>query len=135
MRADQWEATVVVEGQNIGVWDKLTGGEVDSDDSRYRPGGMAPPVSLGGAVTVGNVTLQRLYRLDRDHGQIKWLIGLAGRGNVVINRKALDVDGNAFGKPLTYTGTLKSVTPPEIDSESSDAALISIEVTPVGTVV
>jgi hypothetical protein len=35
---------------------------------------------------------------------------------------------------LVYRGTLKTVTPPEIDSESSDAAVLEIEVTPAGTV-
>jgi len=44
------------------------------------------------------------------------------------------VDGNAFGDPLTYQGRLKTVTPPEVDSMGTDAAMISLEMTPVGTV-
>jgi len=123
-----------VDATDLGVWDKLTGGEVDSEETKYRPGGMGAHVSLGGSVEVGNLTISRLYQLARDHDRIHWLISRAGKGSVVINRQPLDADGNAYGRPLVYTGTLKTVTPPEVDSESSDAALLECEVTPAGTV-
>jgi hypothetical protein len=80
------------------------------------------------------VTLSRLYVLNRDHDRIHWLISRAGKGTCVVSRQPLDVDGNAYGRPLVYTGTLKAVTPPEVDSESSDAAKIELEITPAGTV-
>ena len=35
-------------------------------------------------------------------------------------------------KPLTYTGILKRCTPPEIDSETTTAALIELEMTVSG---
>lgn len=140
-RQDQYSLSMTVDGFRTGVWDKLEGGEVDSEEAKYRPGAMAPMVSLGGSVEVGNLTISRLYNLARDHGAtpaqpggIHWLLGRAGRGQVVINRQPLDADGNAFGSPLVYTGTLKTVTPPEVDSESSDAALLECEITPAGTV-
>jgi hypothetical protein len=41
----------------------------------------------------------------------------------------MDIEGNVFGKPLVYNGRLKRVTPPEVDSEASGAALVEIEVT------
>lgn len=123
-----------LDGTNTGVWDKLTGGEVDSEETKYRPGGMGPHVSLGGSVEVGNLTISRLYILNRDHDNIHWMISRAGKGKVVVNRQPLDADGNAYGRPLVYTGTLKTVTPPEVDSESSDAALLECEITPAGTV-
>lgn len=133
-RQDQYAVSMSVDGEKFGVYDKLSGGEIDSEEAKYRPGAMAPMVSLGGTVEVGNLTISRLYVLNRDHDRIHWLVGRVGKGQVVISRQPLDVDGNAYGKPLVYTGTLKTVTPPEVDSESSDAALLECEITPAGTV-
>lgn len=135
MRKDQHRVTVVVDGRKLGVWDVLTGGETDSDELKYRPGGMAPQISLGGTVTVGQVIVSRLYKLDRDHSLIHWLLGRVGKGNAIVNKAVLDPDGNAYGKPLVTTGTLKRVTPPEVDSNATgDAATIEIEITPEGVV-
>jgi hypothetical protein len=136
-RQDQYAITLNVDGVDMGVWDKLSGGEIDSEESKYKPGGMGAHISLGGSVEVGNITVSRLYNLNRDHegaNGIHWLISRVGKGNVTVNRQPLDVDGNAFGRPLVYTGKLKTVTPPEVDSESADAALIECEITPAGTV-
>jgi hypothetical protein len=132
-RQDQYAVTLTVDGVLLGVFDALEGGEVDSEETRYKPGGMGAPISLGGSVEVGNLTLSRLYVLNRDHDRIHWL-SRAGKGACVVSRQPLDVDGNAYGRPLVYTGTLKAITPPEVDSESSDAAKLELEITPAGTV-
>lgn len=137
MRQDQYAVTFNVDNVDLGVWDKLSGGEIDSEETKYKPGNMGPHVSLGGSVEVGTLTVSRLYTLAMFHGgddRIHWLIGRAGKGQCTLNRQPLDADGNAYGRPLVYTGTLKSVNPGEIDSESSDALLIECEVTPAGTV-
>jgi hypothetical protein len=135
MRKDQHRVTVIVDGKNLGVFDVLTGGETDSDELKYKPGGMAPLISLGGVVTVGQLIVSRLYRLQRDHLQVHWLLGRVGKGNVVVNKAVLDPDGNAFGKPLVTKGVLKRVTPPEVDSNATgDAAVIELEITPEGVV-
>jgi len=134
MRKDTWDVTVVVDGRKFWTWDVMTGGETDSDQLTYKPGGMANAVSLGGSVTVGQVVLSKLYDLQRDTAQIKWLLSRVGKGNVVINKQPLDVDGNAYGSALVYHGILKRVTPPEVDSTSTDAATYEIEVTPAGLV-
>jgi hypothetical protein len=133
-RQDQYAVTLNIDGRDMGVWDKLNGGEIDSEESKYKPGGMAPHVSLGGSVEVGNLTLGRLYVLNRDHDLIHWLIGRVGKGSVVANRQPLDVDANAYGRPIVYTGKLKTVTLPEVDSESADPAVVELEITPAGTV-
>jgi hypothetical protein len=134
MRQDQYDVKVSVDGQDLGTWDKFTGGEVDSDETTYKPGGMAPRISLGGSVNVGAVTVSRLFDLTRDEPIVHWLISRAGKGQAVVSKQPLDVDGNVNGRPLVYSGKLKQVNPPEVDSESSDAALIELEVTPAGTV-
>lgn len=131
-RADTWDVRVTIGDRNLGTWDQQEGGDVDSEEFTYKPGGMADPESLGGSKTVENVTLRRLYRLNRDHIISDWLIRQAGRADVVITKQPLDTDGNAWGSPLVYRGTLKRVGFPDHDSGSSDAALVEIEVTTDG---
>jgi hypothetical protein len=133
-RQDQNAITLTIDGVDLGVWDKLEGGEVDSEETKYRPGNMGSQISLGGSVEVGNLTLSRLYMLSRDHDRVHWLIGRVGKGNATAARHLLDTDGNVYGRAIVYTGKLKTVTLPDVDSESSDAALIECEITPDGTI-
>jgi hypothetical protein len=134
VRQDQYDVKVSVDGVDLGTFDKLSGGEIDSEETTFKPGAMGARISLGGSVNVGSVTVSRLYDLTRDHAIVHWLISRAGKGSAVISKQPLDVDGNVFGRPIVYSGKLKQVNPPEVDSESSDAALIELEVTPTGTV-
>jgi hypothetical protein len=137
-RQDTWNVSVWVEDvanpnrpmMPLGTWDKKSGGEVDSEEYKYSPGAMAEPVSLGGRINVGNVTTSRLYRLVRDHQNLtQRFINGAGKARVTLAQQPLDTDGNAFGRPITYRGTLKRISVPDVDSESSDAALVELEVT------
>src|SRR5215831_20210442 len=120
MRKDQWDTTVTIDGTQYGTWDVSTGGDVDTTELQYRPGGMGAQISLGGVVTVNALTVGRLYVLERDHVNVHDLLGRVGRGQVVVKKQPLDIDGNAFGRPLTYNGILKRVTPPEVDSNTAD---------------
>jgi hypothetical protein len=131
-RQDTYQVTVKIGDTKYGVWDKLSGGEVDSEEFKYKPGGMLPPVSLGGSKNVGNITISRLYRLGRDHTKAQDLINAVGKAVVTVTKQPLDVDGNAYGVPIVWNGILKRVTFPEHDSESSSPGLIEIEVTPEG---
>jgi hypothetical protein len=140
-RADTWDVTVQVEDVrhpnrimlNLGTWDKRGGGQVDSEEYKYPPGAMQQTVSLGGRKNTDNVTVSRLYRLVRDHSNlVQKLINGAGKARMTVSQQPLDVNGNAFGQPIVWRGTLKRVTPPEHDSESSDAALIELEMTVEG---
>lgn len=114
--------------RDLGTFDKLDGFEVDSEESKFWPGGLGQQLSLGGRRTVNNGTISRLYDLARDHGLMGWLMGGAGKADVTVVKTSLDVDGNAFGRPLVYRGKLKAITPPGHDSESSDAAMWEMEV-------
>lgn len=133
-RLDQYSVSVSVNGLNLGVFDKMTGGNIDSEELKYKPGGMAPHVSLGGSVNVSNVMVSRLYDLARDHTRIPLLKGLVGKGSVTVRKQPLDINGAAYGKPIVYTGILKALNPPEPDSESNAAALLELEVSTVGLV-
>ena len=131
-RADQYNVTVAVsyggQARDLGTFDKMGGFEVDSEESKFWPGGLAQQISLGGRKNVANGTVSRLYDLARDHGLMGWLLGGVGKASVTVVKTSLDVDGNAYGRPLVYQGKLKTVTPPEPDSESSDPALWEMEV-------
>lgn len=133
-RQDQYSVSVSIDDVDYGVWDKMDGGDVDSTEQKYNPGAMAPEISLGGKTTVNNVKVSRIYDLDRDHGVIKTIIGRVGKGQCIVKKQPLDVDGNAFGQPLVYRGVLKTCTPPTVDSESNNAALVELEVSTAATV-
>lgn len=132
-RSDTYMVNVQVEHPrtgamiNYGTWDKMTGGELGASASSYRPGGMAPPVSLGGVKTTTNVTVSRLYRLARDHDVAQQLFDGVGRSKMVVTKQPLDIEGNTYGKPIVYHGTLDRVKTPDVDSESSSAGLIELE--------
>lgn len=114
---------------SYGVFDKWSGGELDSEQTQYYAGGMVPPVSLGGRKTAGNVTLSRLYRLERDHDRIQKLHDAVGRSKAILSRQPLDIQGNVYGRPIVYNATLKKVQAPDLDSEQSGPALLELEFT------
>lgn len=133
MRQDQWSNTVTIDGKPMGVWDTLSGGESDSEESKYRPGGMAPPVSLGGTRMIGNITLGRLISRE-DWSYMHRLMNRTGQARAVVSRQPLDQDGNPWGRPMTYTGKVKTCTPGNTDSNSSDAQVWEIVVSTEGSV-
>lgn len=133
-REDTWLISLSLDGRDLEVWDTFSGGEIDSDESKYRPGGMAAEVSLGGTRTLGEITVGREYDYLRDHPIVPWLVNRVGSGRCIVGRQPLDVNGVPQGTPTTYTGTLKTLTLPDIDSMSNDPALIELAITPDGTV-
>lgn len=134
MRQNQFLVTLSVtdpvtgETRNLGQWDKQSGGGLDSDESVYRAAG-GRRVSLGGSINPDNVTLSRLYDLVADHANLGWLLALVGRGRASISKVPTNAAFAASGAPQTWSGTLKRCTPPEVDSDSSDPALIELEFT------
>jgi hypothetical protein len=112
---------------NYGTWDKMTGGGLAAGATSYRPGGMAPPVSLGGQKVTANVVVSRLYRLGRDHDVVQQVLDGVGKSNMVVTKQPLDIEGNVYGRPIVYKGVLDRCTPPEVDSEQAGAGLIELE--------
>jgi len=127
-RQDTFAVRLTLDGTSFGIWDKKTGGEIDSDAVMYKPGAMLPQQNLGGSRTSGNLTLQRVYDRFDDHAKINTLLGAVGRGEVVVTQNPMDEDGNEMAKGVTWHGTLKRVAVPDVDSESTTAAMIEIEV-------
>lgn len=127
-REDTYSLTVKVGDWDTGVWDKMTGGDLDSDDGIYYPGAMQPQIALGGRRKPSNLTISRLYRLQRDHDNLQKLYDAVGKLEVVVRKQPLDIDGNAYGKPIVYNGRLKKVNSPNVDSSSSNPGMLEIEV-------
>ena len=138
-REDTWLLTLTVDDANgtdvdLGIWDTFSGGEGDSEESKYSPGGMMPEISLGGRQTLGNITLGRYLDRTRDWPNLKWLYSRRGKGRCVVGATPLDFNGARGGDPLVYTGTLKAVNMPDLDSTGGDAAILEVEITVDGTV-
>lgn len=127
-REDTYNVRVSVDDVDLGTFDKMTGGDTDSEDTTYRPGGLGAKVTLGGTQNIADVTVSRLYT-DVIHGQFHWLQTRAGKGEMVVTRQPLDADGNANGRVIVFSGKLKTVKPPDVDSEGNDAALLELDMT------
>lgn len=138
-REDTWLVNVRVDGLgnngDLGTWDTFSGGEADSEESKYSPGGMQPELTLGGKKTVGAVTVSRYLDALRDWAPlVKGLYARAGAARGSVGVTPLAADGTIAGDALTFTGMLKSVKMPDIDSTGSDAAKLELEFTCDGNV-
>src|SRR5690242_12796412 len=117
-RQDQFLITATYDGKPLGSFDKKTGGHPSAQDTKYRQGGMVPEISLGGPVSIDNITLSRLYDPSQK-ALLKSLSGLTGRARIVTTQQDLDSFGAPSGSPYTWTGTLIKVTFPDADSMSN----------------
>jgi hypothetical protein len=128
-RQDTFQINLTLNGQGMGIWDKKTGGELDSNELTYMPGGMAPRLSLGGQKLPGNLTLQRAYDRIMDHDKINTFLNAVGKGTVKVTQRPLDFDGHPYGKSVIWHGILKRVNVPDVDSEGNAVAMMEIEIT------
>ena len=132
-RLDQFDIGVSVDGVDLGTFGKMSGGEVDSEETTYKPGAMGARVSLGGSQNIGVITLSRLYDLTRDHLQVHWLLTRAGKGWVRSARVARRIQ-RELRAVAQRQGSCKMVKPRTPDSTSSTERCWISEVTPTGTV-
>jgi hypothetical protein len=139
-RQDQRNVTVKVQRadstwRDLGVFDRKSGGQTDSEETKHRPGGMGPEESLGGFVTMENVVVSRVPRPNVDTGDLLgFLRARVGKAQAQVTEQFLDADGNPIGNPQVFGGILKRVTTPEHDSSSSDKAWLELEVSTHSTV-
>lgn len=134
MRQDQWQITVVVDGQDLGTWDTFSGGAATSSETKYRPGGLAHQISLGGQPSVDNITVGKLVE-KTDWPTTKKLMALrTGKAEAVVTRQPLDTDGSPWGDPLVYRGTLLTVTPGDTDSNATAASVWQLTISTTGDV-
>lgn len=133
LRQDQASVSLTVDGTKLPfIFNRREGGNTDSEESKTFPGGMRPQKAHGGPQTVENVTLAGEFIPQQDHEGLRWLRSRAGKGVVSASEQLLDVDGNAFGRPDTWTGVLKSVNTGDYDASSGDPRELEVEVSTDG---
>ena len=128
-RQDTHNITVSVDGRQLGLFDVKSGGELDSEENLYNPGGMLGQVSIGGAPTIGNVTVERFYDALRDHPLMAWLGNRRGWGRVSIGITPRDPQGVVPRRPDRVCRHAEDHHPPELDSTGNDMATWSMEAT------
>ena len=134
MRVDQFLINLSIDGAPMGIWDSWSGGARTATGTRYRPGGMRKPVSLGGSASTENVTVGRL--VYKESGDWDILVRLketrVGKAIVEGSRRPMDDDGNPYGATERVRGTLISLTPPDSNSNEDGEAIWTIEIEPEG---
>lgn len=125
--------TVTVDGRKLGIFAFKSGGQTEADDTKFRPGSMQPEISLGGPVSVENVTVRKLWDAEL-RGLTNWLRTRVGKGGMTVIVQPLDQDGVPQGPSETYTGVLIRCTPPEADANVNDAAQLELEMSSNGSV-
>lgn len=128
--------TLVVGGLAVpGPWKTFTGGGKKSEGTFNRPGGMADRQALGGVSERENVTITREYDWTRDGaligpgGYLDQQVDEDGESTVVVQR--LNKQKQPVGSPKLYVGTIVGATDAELDSESSDVQIMTVECTAI----
>lgn len=125
--------TVNIAGASYGTWTTKSGGQVEAEDTKFKPGGMQPEISLGGVASVENVTISKLYDATM-RSKFHTLAALVGKATMSVAYQPLDADGNPSGRAIVYSGRLIRVTPPDSDASSNDAAMIEVEMSSAGSI-
>jgi len=128
-RQDTWLTHFQIDNWFLGAWDQFSGGEIDSEEAKYRPGGMDYEISLGGRVTYGNVTVAKYWENWLSQSLYPWAIGRVGKARIYICRYPMTADFVQIGRGVAYQGTLKRISVPDYDSMGTDVALMEAECT------
>ena len=124
----QWLISVTVDGQQLGIFDKKTGGDVQAKGNKHRPGGMGPERSYVSLPVYSDLKVNRVYERTRDHELVRTLIGKAGIVNASISEQPLDANGVVFGAPLIYTGRFLGVNQGDADSTSENPRMFELDI-------
>lgn len=128
-RQDTFAVRLTVNGESFGIWDKKTGGDLDSETTLYYPGAMRDQDDLGGRATAANIILSRLYDRVDDHDRINTLLAGVGRAKCTVAVRPMDENANEYGRSIIWNGRLKRAQPgPDVDSESGAAAVYEVEI-------
>lgn len=128
LRSDQASIHAIIGPAHLPAvksWSSLKGGDLESEDTKIRPGGMVGQVNLGGPTTRTDATIERPYTREL-HPYIKTLENLAGTQGMSATYTILDVRGNVVGPTVTLRGILKNVIRPEWDANATAAAMLGV---------
>lgn len=126
IREDMADIRVSVDGVPYGAsWKSIEGANLEADDAKTRPGGMGREVSIGGPASRDDATCS-IQLTDVVIGWHKTLENRIGVARAKASYTFLGPERTPMGASHTVVGTLKSVTLPDMDSESSDAAMYTL---------
>jgi hypothetical protein len=111
---------------DYGYFDSVTGGEADSTETKYTGVDEIQRTSVSEPQD-GNVTLAREFKRSRDAELVRTRRARIGERVTVIPEDK-DEDGNWQQNAAPYPGSVKTVTPPEGDSNSNDTAMVTVVV-------
>jgi hypothetical protein len=111
-------------------WATLEGGDLEAEDTKTRPGGMLPQVTLGGPTTRNDATVSRPYTREL-HPFLVPLEKFAGFGRMAITYTIMGPNLTTgklvtLGPTVTLRGILKNVTRPNWDANSASTAMFSL---------
>lgn len=108
-------------------FEKWAGGDIESDETKYRSAASRKETARGGMSSRQNVTLSR--ECDAATWALKdALSDCAGVEPCTAVRQMLDNRGSPVGAPMTVTGIVKAIKWPDFDLSSSAVGLLEIEV-------
>lgn len=119
--------TLSLAGINTGVWETLSGREMDTEGGdTYRPGPGDSQRSLGGPKVFGEITVARTAEDTRDGALRRRLQALGSRASGSLSEQPLDADLNAFDTATVWPVRLKGMSPPDTDVNSGDRKMLEI---------
>ena len=111
-----------------GYFATFSGGSVSADTNKVYDGGNPIPEVLSGPAEADNITVGRPFDLNRDPAIVAALRRQVGTFTATISVQPTDRNLNAVGKPRVYPNALLvSLTEPDYDATSGDAAQIELE--------
>lgn len=102
--------TVTVNGTNLGVFQKRSGGDATAKVQKSREGGMGTEIPYPGLVSYSDMTVSRVRQAQRDVELIRRIRPWGGRVPASITVQPLDTTGNAYGNSETYVGVFLGVS-------------------------
>jgi len=126
IREDQADIRVQVNGVAYGEsWATASGGNLEADDSKTRPGGMGREVTIGGPASRDDLEVE----IQLDDVVLGWhraLENVLGVGEAKIAITFLAPDRTPTGQTMTMVGVLKAVTLPDMASDSGDVGMYKL---------
>ena len=118
-----------------GNWATLEGGEEEFDSSEYTDPGDRRRKSVRGPLMVSNITLTKPYNPEQDRPLLEFWEEYRDNDSpqdITVTAQSItrDRERSQYGLPRTYVGCqIVRFVDPEVDIDSSDAAMIEVELT------
>lgn len=128
VREDQFIIHVGVDGVQLPTtfsWTSKEGGDITSDSTYSRPGGLQPGIQLGGSSSRSDCTIKRHYTTAMD-AYVTKLAGVVGNAPMWVSWTPIDGNQNPNGDTHLLTGILKEVQVPQYDANANGAGFLTL---------